>query len=105
MGTAAWLALVGLDGEAQALSIARIIGMASRYTPWKSNCFPQALAAGILLKLYGIPYSLFFGIENKSGTLRAAHAWVFAGKVPVTGGDSFGKFTVVGCFVSPSRSL
>ncbi len=30
-----------------------------------------------------------------------AHAWVTAGRVPVTGGVSFGQFAVVGCFVAP----
>ena len=30
-----------------------------------------------------------------------AHAWVVAGRVPVTGGVSFGQFTVVGVFVAP----
>ena len=30
-----------------------------------------------------------------------AHAWVAAGRVPVTGGVSFAQFTVVGCFVAP----
>jgi len=30
-----------------------------------------------------------------------AHAWVVAGRIPVTGGQSFGQFTVVGCFVAP----
>jgi hypothetical protein len=31
----------------------------------------------------------------------AAHAWVAAGRVSVTGGMGFFEFTVVACFVSP----
>lgn len=99
IGAVAWVPLVSLDTEASAFSIARVIQMASRYTPWNSNCFPQALTAKVMLKLYGIPYSLFFGVDTKARTGIAAHAWVVAGKVRVTGGEGFGKFTVVGCFV------
>ncbi|PPD20421.1 MAG: hypothetical protein CTY24_09295 [Methylobacter sp.] len=100
MATVAWVPLAGLDGEAKALSIAGIILMASRYTPWNSDCFPQALTARILLGFYGIPYCLCFGVDKKTGAEMAAHAWVSAGKVRVSGGEGFGKFTVVGCFVS-----
>lgn len=105
MEVAAWVPLVGSDGEARALSIARIVQMAARHTPWTSNCFPQAVTARILLGLYGIPYSLFLGIDNDKGAIMAAHAWVSVGRVRVTGGEGFGQFTVVGCFVAPPQPM
>lgn len=82
--------------------IGRLIAMTSRYTPWDSNCFPQAVVARLLLGLYGIPYALYFGLRRdaESGELKA-HAWVIAGKVAVTGGHSFNGFTVVGCYIAP----
>ena len=45
----------------------------------------------------------FFGLMRDPADLAGmkAHAWVAAGRVPVTGGVSFGQFTVVGCFVAP----
>ena len=83
------------------MQIGRAVRLAARYTPWDSNCFPQAVVARLLLGLYGIPYALFFGLRRDpdSGAMLA-HAWVAAGRVRVTGGESFGQFTVVGVFVS-----
>ncbi len=100
-GIAPWIPLVDARAEARALSISRVVQMTARHTPWKSNCFPQAITARILLGLYGVPYSLFFGVNrNAEDVTLAAHAWVAAGRVRVTGGMSFDQFTVVGCFVS-----
>lgn len=98
-----WLPVLNQREEARAFRLSRVVHLASRYTPWDSNCFPQALAARLLLGLYGVPYALFFGLArdpNASG--MQAHAWVAAGRVRVTGGNSFDRFTVVGCFVAPN---
>jgi hypothetical protein len=87
------------------MSVAHVIALAARYTPWKSNCFPQAVTAKVLLGLYDIPNSLFFGVyRDPMEVALKAHAWVAAGRVRVTGGAGFEQFTVVSCFVSP-RSL
>jgi hypothetical protein len=101
-GIAPWVPLVDSRSEATALSVSRVVQMAAKYTPWQSNCFPQALTARNLLGLYGIPYSLFFGVNrNAENTVLAAHAWVTVGRVRVTGGTSFDQFTVVSCFICP----
>lgn len=100
-GLTPWTPLLNAKNEQRARHIRRIIEIAARYTPWTSNCFPQAIAARILLGLYGIPYVLFFGLHQDQGELKA-HAWVVAGKVRVSGGNSFGTFTVVGCFIAPA---
>lgn len=101
-GITPWIPLADARAEARALSISRVVQMAARYTPWKSNCFPQAITARILLGFYGVPYGLFFGVNrNAEDAMLVAHAWVAAGRVRVTGGMSFNQFTVVGCFVSP----
>jgi hypothetical protein len=100
---APWLPLLDPAQEARAILIGRAVRLAARYTPWTSNCFPQAIAARALLGLYGLPYALYFGLmrDPDHPTALTAHAWVAAGRVRVTGGDSFGRFAVVGCFVSP----
>lgn len=97
-----WVPLLEPAEEILALQIGRLIRLAARYTPWDSNCFPQAVVARLLLGFYHIPYVIFFGLmrEPHSNEMRA-HAWVVAGRIPVTGGRSFGQFTVVGCFVAP----
>ncbi|CAD6875583.1 hypothetical protein [Methylomonas fluvii] len=59
----------------------------------------------MLLGFYGVPYAVFFGVSRDTvGAKITAHAWVAAGRGRVTGGGSFGRFTVVGCFVSKRLS-
>jgi len=102
MGVAPWVPLLDPAQQARALQIGRAVRLAARYTPWDSNCFPQAVAARLLLGWYGIPYALYFGLMREAQTLEMkAHAWVTAGRAAVTGGASFGQFTVVGVFVAP----
>ena len=87
--------------EEQALRIARVIRVAARYCPWVANCFPQAITARLLLGFYRIPYSLYFGLCRDSDTNEfKAHAWVTAGRIPVSGGQSFQHYTFVGCYLS-----
>jgi hypothetical protein len=97
-----WLPLMDSRTEARAARIGRSVRLAARYTPWESNCFPQAITARLLLGFLGIPYALFLGVARSSidGPGMQAHAWVTAGRVSVTGGHSFDRFTVVGCFVA-----
>lgn len=99
-GIAPWVPLLNPHQETRARLIGRAVRLAARYAPWDANCFPQAVAARMLLGLYGIPYTLFFGLMRDASEMKA-HAWVAAGKSHVTGGTSFGQFTVVGCFVAP----
>lgn len=102
-GVAPWLPLLDASDTARAKQISRVVWLAACYTPWNSNCFPQAVAARFLLGVYGIPYSLFLGVSrDASNASLQAHAWVAAGPVKVCGGESFSQFTVVGCFVAPA---
>ena len=106
---APWLGKLHQDGalvplldsrqEARARTLKHVVQLAARYTPWTSNCFPQAVTARLLLGLHGIPFALYFGVARDADTAAMlAHAWVTAGKVPVSGGNSFGRYTVVACF-------
>lgn len=99
-GTAATIPLLKPDQFSKAELVGKTVQLAARYAPWNANCFPQAIAAAALLKLYKIPYSIFFGLRKDmpSSESLAAHAWTMSGRVAVTGGRSFGKFTVVGVF-------
>jgi hypothetical protein len=101
-GVAPSVPLLKIEQERRALQIGQAVQIAARYTPWDSNCFPQAVVARLLLDLYEIPYALYFGLmrDPQSRELKA-HAWVAAGKIRVTGGAGFRGFTAVGAFVSP----
>lgn len=84
-----------------ARTIRRAIALAVKYSPKSANCYPQALVARLLLRLRRIPHALFFGLRRNPETdAIEAHAWVMAGPLPVTGGHSFSRFTVVRSFLS-----
>ncbi|MDR5906852.1 lasso peptide biosynthesis B2 protein [Halomonas qiaohouensis] len=105
VGISACIPLLTPQQENKAAQIGQAIRLAARYTPWVSNCFPQAVTARLLLGLYGIPYSLYFGVMRDPSTGEfKAHAWVAAGRVAVTGGYGFNLFTVVGCYTSLSQN-
>lgn len=90
-------------GDAQwrrAAQIGQVVRLAARYVPFGVNCYPRALAASQLLILYRVPYCLCFGVmrDARSGEFKA-HAWTVAGRVRVTGGESFSRYQVLACFV------
>lgn len=100
IGLCAYSHILTSNQEAQALRIARVIRLTARYCPWVANCFPQAITARLLLGLYRIPYSLYFGLCRDPNTNEfKAHAWVTAGRIPVSGGQSFHLYTIVGGYI------
>jgi Transglutaminase-like superfamily len=106
VGLAGRTPLLDPDQEFRAQQISLAVRTAARYTPWESNCFPQAVAARLLLGLYGVPYALYFGLMRQAPQAQVqAHAWVAAGRVKVTGGLGFGRYTVVACFVAPTEAV
>ncbi len=94
------------DQQTRALQLGRTVRRAAKLVPTGAHCFPQALVAALLLRLYGIPHAIQFGLRKKQKAeqagdddVLAAHAWVVSGKVRVTGGSSFASHAVVACFV------
>lgn len=87
------------------------INAISPYTPWKSNCFPQALTAKILLRNRGINSTLYLGAAFKNrnkqelqgsgenvGPALQGHAWLRCGPYFLTGGDSASQFGAIASF-------
>lgn len=87
--------------RARAERIGVIVQVAAQHTPWRSECYPQALTARILLGARRIPHRVSFGLR-RDGDQLAAHAWVTAGGAPVVGGDGR-DYTEVGSFVWTPR--
>ncbi|MCP3939462.1 MAG: lasso peptide biosynthesis B2 protein [Actinomycetia bacterium] len=80
----------------QARMIAWAVRTVSPYTPWKSNCFPQALTTKLLLRRRGVESTLYIGAaftEDKSAL--QAHAWLRCGSYFVAGGDGAESFGAV----------
>jgi hypothetical protein len=72
--------------------------LAARHTPWRSECYPQALTARALLGLRRIPHRTSFGLRRDEHGELTAHVWVIAGDVAVTGGDG-SDYTEVASFL------
>jgi hypothetical protein len=86
----------------QALHLCRSISLASQYTPWHSNCLTQALVARFWCYHLNIPYILYIGFKKDATSTSgyAAHAWLTAGSIAITGGHSFSNFHVVSSYLS-----
>lgn len=86
----------------RAAHVGRIVEAAAAHHPLRSDCYPQALTARTFLALRRIPHTVTFGVR-RDGDALVAHAWVHAGDVVVTGGDST-SYTAVGAFAWTPRS-
>ena len=95
--------------EPTAQEAARSIGWAVRtaacFTPWKSTCLVQVLAAHIMLRKRGIPGVFYLGVtkdgaeQDSSGFL--AHAWLMCNGEFITGEAGHEQYTVVSSFSWP----
>ncbi|MCL4672322.1 MAG: lasso peptide biosynthesis B2 protein [Sphingomonadaceae bacterium] len=89
----------------RALLIGRTVRLAARYTPWTSDCYPQALAAAALLRLGRLPFVVTFGVKpGEQARDMMAHCWVMCGEVHVCGSDGEAEFTGVASFGRSGRS-
>jgi hypothetical protein len=109
LGTAATVPLANARQQGRARMIGRATTIAARAAPFRSNCYPQALTAILLCRVFSVPTALFFGAnfdpdgDGKPIGLKG-HAWVVSGPLTITGGaDSFHRFPALGCFIRLSR--
>lgn len=73
----------------------------ARNIPWNSVCLDQALACLIMLKLRGLPYSLFLGIRKGQERKKLqAHAWIKCGKEIIIGDHETASYIIVATFSS-----
>lgn len=66
----------------------------SRYLPWRCMCFEQALAGIMLLKVYCLDGTIYFGVK-KGAPKMTAHAWLRCGDQIITGAAGHEQFTVL----------
>ena len=70
----------------------------SKYTPFRSKCFEQALTAHFFLRLLSTSHTIYFGVgKNEKGELLA-HAWCKTGDIILTGYRTMNSFTAVNQF-------
>ncbi|WP_157217184.1 lasso peptide biosynthesis B2 protein [Flavisphingomonas formosensis] len=108
IGAVGFVPLLPPARRRRADELRRTIELAARYAPFRSNCFPQALVAQALCRLFRLPFAMHFGVRKaRAGEAAtaglAAHAWVVSGPVAISGGNaSFLHYGPVGCFISPA---
>jgi hypothetical protein len=73
---------------------------ACRFSPWRTKCFEQAIAAKVMLKRRGIKSTVFFGVFKGESNELLAHAWLISNGMIVTGGPKIDQYTVLSWFGS-----
>ncbi|MDH4073534.1 MAG: lasso peptide biosynthesis B2 protein, partial [Gammaproteobacteria bacterium] len=78
---AAWLSAdAGVSGEAAdpelLARIGRAVGVASYQVPWRADCFPQTIAARMLLKRAGHASTIHLGVDRTGEKGLQGHAWL-----------------------------
>ena len=73
--------------------IGRAVAVAANHVPWRSDCFPQTIAARTLLKHYGLASTIHFGVERVGEEDLAGHAWLTCGGTVVTGDTDLDRYT------------
>ena len=89
--------------EATIDKIVWAVAVASRYTPWESKCFVQALTGQIMLRRRKISSTLYLGVAKDKEKKPIAHAWLRSGSIIVTGRYGYNSFTQVAKFANNLR--
>lgn len=69
------------------------VNSAAANLPWRSDCFPRALAARSLLNRYGYPATVHLGVDRVGESDLVGHAWVTCGETVVVGGEELDRYT------------
>lgn len=75
--------------------VGRAVGAVAAQVPWRSDCFPQSIAANRLLKGLGYASTIHLGISRAGGDGLEGHAWVTCGEVVVTGGGDLARYAEI----------
>ena len=75
--------------------IRRAISRAAALSPFRADCLPQALVGAVLCRRLGVSCAVHLGV---TAAPIAAHAWLCAGPVAITGGKGCKDFTPIACF-------
>lgn len=78
----------------KAMTFLKAIFIVNKNLPWKSQCFPQAIAGCLMLKMHKVPRTLYLGVKKENDCLKA-HAWVRSGNYIVTGNGILDEYSVV----------
>ncbi len=90
-----------ITGEEQNIveiqNLAKAIERARMFAPWRPKCYPQAIAAKLMLNHRNIPATLYVGVWKKEKEFRA-HAWTRSQNIILTGGKVAADYTVLATY-------
>lgn len=99
---------VGPEALDQAQRIGWAVQAAAGYTPWRSSCLVQVLAAQRMLQRRLLPGAIYIGALLEEGPGEGAdpetnagldaHAWLKCGEVFITGESGHERYAVVTAF-------
>ena len=69
------------------------VARAASHVPWRSDCFPQTIAARSLLNREGFGSTIHIGVEREGEDQLNGHAWLTCGHDVVTGGSGLDRYT------------
>lgn len=73
------------EQSALVLAVGWSVTRAARYVPFRAVCLPQAIAAQVMLNRRRIASVMHFGVAKIPDEGLAAHAWLDASSIEVTG--------------------
>ena len=78
--------------------ISRAIVKANRNIPFETACYPQALAAKLLLKRRNLDSTVFIGVQKDDLGRISGHAWLKYGECVVTGKEKHETFNIIAIY-------
>jgi hypothetical protein len=69
------------------------VSVAASRVPWRADCFPQTIAARMILKNKGYPSTIHIGVERVGDNVLNGHAWLTCGETVVTGDYDLQRYT------------
>jgi len=72
--------------------VRRAVIVGARHGVGRAVCFPQAIAAQLMLARRGVASTLHFGVAKSAAGEIEAHVWVRAGAAPVVGCEIAERF-------------
>ena len=87
--------LVSTASKTKLRQISTAIDLISRNVPWKAQCYVQALAAKMMLRMRNVDCTIYLGFRKSVNNFAEGHAWVRAGEIIVTGKHEYKSYKII----------
>jgi hypothetical protein len=87
--------MVETEGIADAVRVRWAVLAAARIAPAQFTCFPQSLAAYLMLRRRHVASTIVYGVARSAKGTFIAHTWLMVGERTVVGGEGSAEFTPI----------